>query len=113
MPLRQVRTAVRLVAQDAVLLEGTLLENLYTFSGEEHGAYDVSAAWRELERVEMRARIEALPEKLHTRVGAGMVSATPAPLLPAAPLPDPRFRPALSCARLPRHLSFRHRYVGG
>lgn len=92
-PMRQVRTAIRLVAQDALLLEGTLLENLYTFAGNVDvngvgreatsvtaaGAtsaerYDEAAAWRELERVGMRSRIEALPDRLLTRVGAGAFS---------------------------------------
>ena len=57
---------IRLVAQDALLLDGTLLENLFTFS---EGALDEAAAWQELEWVGMRRRVEALPERLHTRVG--------------------------------------------
>ena len=112
MPLSELRRAVRLVSQDAVLLEGSLLANLYTFDAEVEEQEEEEAqqravaakrrakakngvkraaphvvapesaraearealAWRELEAVGMKEKIERLPCGLHTLVSESMFS---------------------------------------
>ena len=59
-PIKQVRTAIRLVAQDALLLNGTLLENLFTFQTP-NGLDVEAAAWKELQSIGMRSRVERWP----------------------------------------------------
>jgi len=82
-PLQFVRRAVRVVAQDALLLEGTLLSNLQAFSLElnefqgKNGTDSTSplvtnsvdaSLLRKLELVGLRNRVEALPLGLQTPV---------------------------------------------
>ena len=69
-PLAEARSAVRLVAQESIFLEGTLLENVLAFDGDGAApevAPDARAAevWRVLGLVGLRRRVEALPAQLH------------------------------------------------
>lgn len=67
-PLERLRTTVRLLPQDPILVSGTLRENLAGFTGAGGSLAGDAKLWEVLELVGMKERVQRLPGRLDTEV---------------------------------------------
>ncbi|EKX39672.1 hypothetical protein GUITHDRAFT_76208 [Guillardia theta CCMP2712] len=66
-PLKKLRSSMKVVAQDALLLEGSLLDNLTSFTGSD--SPDLRRdIWRVLEHVGLKEKIDRLPGGLDANI---------------------------------------------